>query len=473
MGEPAGLSLLSRREGEIAQAYGEGASYREIAERFCIAPSTVRTHVQKIYRKLGVSSKVELSGLLGAGRTSAPSPVLGVGRDALTIAVLRFNTLSGGEDCRWLAEAVGNDIITELTKFPDLSVAARSSSFRLPPNALSAQKTGALLGVRYIVEGSVQFAGDTIRVSAQLVDGSTGFHLWAERFSHQADKMAALQDECVRTIAATVFGRLKLAASERSARKPASDLSAIDYVLRGQSIQAAGKSDNLRAREAFQEAVKRDSSCTRGYVGLALSHIIAEFNAWDEPGPASLDAALYYAEQALASDHTDAKAHAVLGHIHGELRDFEAAERHLTRALMLNGSDSDTYAYFGVFKEQVGQPEAAVDYFLKAMDLNRFYPGWYLWKLGTAYYFAAEYGRALEPLRQAVARNHKFKRARLALAAAYAQADRPAEASGQVASLLAHHPDCSLRVEEELYYCWPGAMKEAWLQGLREAGLPE
>jgi tetratricopeptide (TPR) repeat protein len=125
----------------------------------------------------------------------------------------------------------------------------------------------------------------------------------------------------------------------------------------------------------------------------------------------------------------------------------------------------------GTFLQTTRRPREAIDSYLKAMRLSPYYPAWYVWKLGSAYFAVREYENALIPLKEALNRNPKFKRARLALAATYAQLDRIEEAGRQVEELLADHPDASIR--QELQLDTSDEEREHWLEGLRRAGLPE
>ncbi len=162
----------------------------------------------------------------------------------------------------------------------------------------------------------------------------------------------------------------------------------------------------------------------------------------------------------------------MLGNIYLSRLQYEDAKVHLERALKLNPNDADAYAFMGIFLQQTHKYREAFDSYRKAIRLNPYYPAWYVWKLGTAYYDARQYENAVLPLKEAINRNPKFKRAHLALAATYAQLDRIEEAGEQVEELLADHPDASLKQERQ-YETADVEWLEHWLEGLRKAGLPE
>ncbi len=207
-------------------------------------------------------------------------------QDALTlpdkpsIAVLPFNNMSGDPEQEYFSDGITEDIITELSRFRELFVIARNSSFSFRNKTVKVQQIAADLGVRYVLEGSVRAARDQIRVTAQLIDAETGHHIWSERYNREITDLFTLQDEIVQTVAGTVAGRLQLTAEDRAVRKPIESLEAYDYTLRGQSIIADTRENNLRARQAYEKAIELDPIFARAYVGLALSYNIEWFNHW-------------------------------------------------------------------------------------------------------------------------------------------------------------------------------------------------
>ncbi len=205
-------------------------------------------------------------------------------------------------------------------------------------------------------------------------------------------------------------------------------------------------------------------------MGLARSYVIEGLNHWWEPTDPPLDHALEYAAKAVSLDNTHSWAQLILGSVYVQRGEYEQANVHLERALELNPNDADAFALMGYYLDTIGKPGEAIDRYLAAMRLNPYYPAWYLWKLGGAFYSTRQYEKALIPLKEALNRNPKFKRARLALAATYAQLDRIEEAGRQVEELLADHPDAS--IEQELQSDTSAEEREHWLEGLRRAGLP-
>ncbi|MDH3690688.1 MAG: adenylate/guanylate cyclase domain-containing protein [Gammaproteobacteria bacterium] len=392
--------------------------------------------------------------------------------DKPSIAVLPFTNMSSDPEQEYFSDGITEDIITELSRFRELFVIARNSSFSYKGKAIKVQGIATDLGVRYVLEGSVRVAGDRIRITAQLIDAETGHHVWSERYNREITDLFALQDEIAQTVAGAVAGRLKLTAEDRAERKPIENLEAYDYALRGQSIIADTKENNLRARQAYEKAIELESTLTTAYVGLARSYIIESFNYWWDPNDRPLDHALEYAAKAVSLDNTDSKAQLILGSALISRAEYEEAKVHLERALELNPNDGDAFALMGVFLQATCKPQEAIDSYRKAMRLNPYYPAWYVLRLGSAYYDARQYEDALIPLKEAIERNPKFKQARLTLAATYAQLDRIEQARNQVERLLADHPDASIKQEGQ----WEFARDEwveHWIGALRKAGLPE
>jgi adenylate cyclase len=375
--------------------------------------------------------------------------------DKPSIAVLPFANMSSDREQDYFSDGITEDIITELSRFRELFVIARNSSFSYKGKAVKAQDIATDLGVRYVLEGSVRAAGDRIRITAQLVDGETGHHIWSERYDRDMPDLFALQDEVAHKVAGTVAGRLRLTAEDRAERKPIESLEALD-----------------RARQAYEKAIELDPASTKAYIGLARSYIIDGFNHWGDSDGCSLDKAREYAAKAVSLDNTDSRAQLILGSALVQRGEYEEAKVHLERSLALNPNDADAFAMMGYYLEGIGEPDGAVDCYRTAMRLNPYYPAWYLWKLGDVYFGAGQYEEALIPLKEALSRGPKLKRPRLTLAAAYAQLDRLEEAQREVGLLLADHPDASIEQERQSKFASDVA-RDHWIGALRKAGLPE
>ncbi len=393
-----------------------------------------------------------------------------------SLAVLPFANMSGDPAQEYFSDGVTEDIITELSRFRELLVIARNSSFTYKNKAVKTQDVAADLGVRYIVEGSVRTAGKRIRVTVQLIDAETGHHIWAERYDRELTDIFEVQDEITRTVASTVAGRVQFTVQANVARKRPDALNAYDLVLRGRSIVEDSKQKHLQAQQAYKKAVEIDPSYAQAHAGLAMGCLVALANHWTESDEVALDAGLEYASAAVALDHNDSYSQFLRGYFLMLTGRLEEAKIHLDRAVSLNPNDAHAINAIAHFLHCKGQLEQAIDWHLKAIRLNPYHPVWYLWHLGLTYYSARQYPAALETLQEAISRHPAFLFPRKALAATLAQLGRLNEAQAVVEALLVDHPDASMsRGDVYVLGIAPDSQEWSthWIEGLRKAGMPE
>jgi TolB-like protein len=198
--------------------------------------------------------------------------------DKPSIAVLPFENLSGDPKQERLADGITEDIITDLSRFRELFVIARNSTFVYKDRPTDVRQIALELGVQYVLEGSLQFDDDRVRITAQLVDATTGSHVWSERYDRTLDDIFAIQDEVTRTIAASLAGQhgiVARATRETARRKPANSLRAYEnYTLGMEHKHRFAEADNNKARELFLRAIALDPNFARAYVGLAMTHSV-------------------------------------------------------------------------------------------------------------------------------------------------------------------------------------------------------
>ena len=219
-----------------------------------------------------------------------------------SIAVLAFTNLSGDPEQEYFAGGVVDDIITELSRFSELFVIARNSSFHYKGKAVDVHQVGRELGVRYVLEGSVRRSGDRIRITAQLIDATTGAHRWAERYDRTLEDIFAVQDEVVRTIVTILAAHVRKAETERTHTKPPSNRQAYDYYLQAaESFNSFTTSFNVEdvyeARRLLQLSITLDANYARSYALLANTHDAVYLNRYDSDylNPAVLDLAHQFA----------------------------------------------------------------------------------------------------------------------------------------------------------------------------------
>jgi TolB-like protein len=313
------------------------------------------------------------------------------------IAVLPFANLSGDEAQSYFAQGLAEDIITQLSRFPSLDVIARNSSFAFAGKDAPIAKIANDLSVGYLLEGSVRSAGETLRVTAQLIDGATERHLWADKYDVGRAQLFEVQDDIASHVVGALAIKIDDAVLERARHAPHESLKAYDLWLRGHDLLHRGTvAADDEARALFEQALKIDPHYARAYVGLSLSHFnewsCQAWDKWDEKEKAAYETA----RRAIELDDDDPMAHAILGKILLYRRQFAEAERHMERALALNPNDTEVMALIGLSFAYLGRAEEGVALCRNAMRLNPFHPEWYVGSLAFALFFARRLEEALE-----------------------------------------------------------------------------
>jgi len=358
-----------------------------------------------------------------------------------SIAVLPFNNLSGDPEQEYFSDGITNDIITELSKFHELFVIASNSVFVYKGKPVKAQEVNQELGARYILEGSVQRVDQKVRVNAQLVDATTGLHLWAERYDRDLEDLFAVQDEILHTIVTTLAVKIDAEERARVMRKDTSSLKAYDYVLRGREyLSRVTRSETMQARQLFEKAIEIDPRYAAAYVGLGRSHLNLFLNGWTEFPDRALQQAHDFAQKALSLDETNASAHALLGVIYRYRMQYDLAIRESERALELNPNDARIHASLGTIMNYLGRPDDAIQKLETALRLDpKMIPAYYM-HLGLAYYLKRRYDDAISTLNRGLGWYPDFVFIHIPLAAAYAQAGRREEAERAAAQVLRLNP---------------------------------
>jgi len=397
-----------------------------------------------------------------------------------SIAVLPFNNMSGDAEQEYFSDGITEDIITELSRFHDLFVIARHSSFAFKKQALDIADISQKLGVQYIVEGSVRKSAGRVRVTAQLIEVATGSHLWAERYDRELEDIFAVQDEVVRTITATLVGKVGLAHRDRAQNKLPSNMDAYDWFVQGRELYNTTTSDdNFKACAMFEKAVSLDPKFAAAYALLAQVHLRDWITFWKEPLETSYDLVWKNARKSIELDDTDSVTQSSLGYAYLFKGDHDQAFTHLNRALELNPGDTDALIFMSRYELLSGRPELAIK---RIAEANRYNPfGKYNWSLGTAYYAMRRYDEAKVKLQSL----HSPAEIMLVwMAAVYAQEGDIEKAKGQAAKVVANVEEKLNLLGAPLPQNWLGFVDERWpfkhsedrehfLGGLRKAGLTE
>ncbi len=258
--------------------------------------------------------------------------------------MLPFTNMSGDPEQEYFSDGITEDIITELSRFRSLFVIARNSSFTYKGQAVKAQEIGADLGVQYLVEGSVRKSGDRVRITVQLVEAATGNHVWAHRYDRDLEDIFAVQDEVTQSIVATLPGRLEQADAERAERKHPDNMTAYDYVLRGnQYLSRLKPEDNAEARRMYEKAISLDPHYAHAHARLSVAYFDSVY-IWSMNGSAKANS-LEFARKAQDLDSNDSWSHASLGRALFLHKEDRQAEIHLKKAIELNPNEADTAAF--------------------------------------------------------------------------------------------------------------------------------
>jgi TolB-like protein/tetratricopeptide (TPR) repeat protein len=312
---------------------------------------------------------------------------------AATIAFAPFDNLSGNPTEDYFARGFVEDVATELSRFGTLEV--------LHPNAVwaSLMRGGdsSRVQANHIVHGSVRRAGDSVRVSVQLVEVADGRQIWADRYDATATDLHAVQDAIAARIARTLAVQVDEARLGVARRAPLANLDVYDCWLRGLEFIRKGTVEaDAEARRYFERALEIDPAYARAYAGLSLSH----FNEWSCQAWAQWDEkerlAHEYAQRAAALDQSDAMVQVVLGRILVYRRRYDEAAHHLERALLLNPNDTEVLVHAGLCRAYLGDPDAALAAANKAMRLNPAYPPWYAAPAGLALFMLGRDRECLE-----------------------------------------------------------------------------
>jgi TolB-like protein len=268
----------------------------------------------------------------GGERERRPTAGRALSPEKPAIAVLPFVNMSGDPEQEYFSDGITEDIITELSRFRSLHVIARNSAFAFKGKAAKVQETAKELGAAYVVEGSVRRVGARIRITAQLIEAAGGTHLWAERYDRPAEEVFAIQDDVVRTVAATLAGRLEAAGAEGLRRRPTASLSAYECVLRGNALPVGDPVLEPIAHQLFEQAVALDPDYAMAHAQLAISYA----KQWEDNMSGSskeLDRAFELAMRAVSLDPQEIVCHTALGYIQLCRRRHDEAEFHARKAV--------------------------------------------------------------------------------------------------------------------------------------------
>jgi adenylate cyclase len=392
--------------------------------------------------------------------------------DKPSIAVLPFTNMSDDPQQEYFSDGITEEIITALSKVPDLSVIARNSSFTYKGKSVSIPVVGRELGVRYVLEGSVRKASNKVRVTAQLIDAQTNNHLWAERYDRDLEDIFALQDEITMKILTAVRVELTEGEQARLYGKRARNLDSFMKVLEGRPyFYRFSRESNLQARQMFAEAIALEPENAHAFTMLGWTYLMEVWFGSSESPSKAVDRVVELAQNALSLDDTIDSPHSLLAHVYLLKRQFEMAIAEAERAVALSPNGADAQAHLGMILNYAGRREAAIASLKKAMRLNPIPPNWYLFSLGEAYCFAGEHEEALAAYEQVLRGYPEDIRALIGSTAIYSLLGRKEEARAQAAQILTMEPKFSLESFVKTLPFKNKADAELLFDSLHKAGL--
>ncbi len=469
-----GINIAARLEA-LAEAGGicvSAAVRDQLRDKRAFAFEDLGEHtVKNIIRPLRVY-RLMLNAATGAAPPAAAALAL---PDRPSIAVLPFTNMSADAEQEYFADGIVEDIVTALSRFKELFVIARNSSFAYKGRAVDIQQVARELGVSYVLEGSVRKAGARVRITGQLIDAATRVHLWADRFDGAVEDVFAFQDRITESVVGALVPTLRQAEIERARRKPPASLDAYDYVLRALPLVIANTvAEAEPAAKLLEEALRLRPDYA--YAHALVAHAYGQLFR-SAVGPARDEArlrAVTHARQALRLGADDGSVLALAGFILSVAdKDIGGARAALDRAVMLNPNSATAFTYRALVLVLAGESEPAIDDARRALRLSPLDPHSYLPQMAMliAHLWRREYDEAVTAGRQAIELAPRFPMSYAWLIVAECERGRTAEAERLVKRLAAVLPDFTPTTLATLFETFPDPIASKCIAVLQSAGL--
>ena len=441
----------------------------EAAEVLRIQPKFT---LDKFKKKLTYKREVDRERFLGALHMAGipdkpPLPL----PDKPSIAVLPFDNLSRDPKQEYLADGISENIISALSKISKMFVIARNSTFTYKGKPVKVQQVSRELGVRYVLEGSVQKAGDQLRVTAQLIDATTGNHLWSERYDRELKDIFALQDDITKKIITALQVKLTEGEQARTASKGTNNLDAyLKFLQSIETMRRFNRESNALAKQLAEEAVALDPKYAPAYRALGAAHQMDVWLGTSKSPKQSLAKAMELVQKAIALDDTYAEAYSSLGFLYVMTEQHDKAVAAAEHGVALNPNSADAHMFLGHTLRFAGRYEESIPEYKIAIRLNPIPPNNYLFGIATSYAQTGQYEEAITWGKKAVRQNPNDFLAQIILTGILSSSGRDEEARAQAAEVLRIQPKFSL---EKWAKRVKGPNKEKIIDNLRKAGLPE
>jgi TolB-like protein len=397
--------------------------------------------------------------------------------DKPSITVLPFHNLSGDPEQEYFADGVVEDIISALSRLRWLFVIARNSSFTFKGRDVDAQGVGRELGVRYVLEGSVRKSGNRVRITGQLIDATSGAHIWAERFEGSLDDLFTLQDQITESVVGAIAPQLERAEIERAKRKPPENLDAYDHYLRAMAKLHSGSREAIeQALPMFYKTIELDPEFASAYGMAAWCHFWRKLNGWMVDRPAEIAEGIRLARLAVTLGRDDAVALTRGGHALAHLAgDVDGGIALLDRARLLNPNLAPAWFLGGILRALRGENEAAIKDLNHAVRLSPLDPEMFRMQIGMAiaHFFAGDFDATVGFSEKALGNLPSLLISAALVAASHALSGRMEKAGLAMARLQALNPDLRLSNLKDWMPIQRPEDLARLVEGLRLAGLPE
>jgi adenylate cyclase len=440
----AGLRSVLRRRSETAQATAPGATATELAPAASEAPAA------------------DLDPLTVPGFEGRPA-----------IAVLPFDNLSGDPEQEYFADGFADELITLLSALPEFPVIARNSSFTYKGKPVDVKQIGRELGVHYVVEGSVRKTNDRIRITAQLIDATTGGHVWAETYDRHLRDIFEIQDEITEAIAGSMGFALLESEAKRAIHKEPQNLDARDFRMRGNwHMLKSTKEDNRKAQALFRQAIELDPEYAEAFSDLAFSHYFDNLRQWTDSPARSLTEQLEAAENCLRLDNTHPWGHWALAWVHSLSGQRDQAIAAAELAVEFLPSFAEGHQALGLFLIMTGRYDEGIAHQEKAIRLapKTILTSYCMHCISLGHFGAGRYEKSVEWEQRALQRTPDYWISLGTLTSSYAHLGRMEEARSTLEKMLRANPDYSEDGFRMIFAIADADYVERWLGGIRKAG---
>ena len=468
--------VLAQRLEQLAAPGGvciQGAAYDTVPKRL---PFAYRDMGERELKGFQQTVRVFSVHPENAPRATPPEPNAGAdspeSSGKLSIVVLPFTNMSGDVEQEYFSDGITEDIITELSRYRELLVAARNSAFTYKGKAVNVQEVGRELSVAYVLEGSVRKAGNRVRVTAQVIDAVSGTHVWAERYDRDLDDIFAVQDELTRAIVSVLPARVHRSLIDSASHKPTTDLTAYDLYLRGRWLYDQSAGEDAQALELLEQAIKIDPKCAHAYAALAEAYSYSQYSLRN-PLPDYDRKAKAYIEKALSNAENNAWIHATAAKLYTSAHEHKLARIHADKAVALNRNDVTVINAYGFVLSNSGEKTESLAWLQEARRLDPLSPAVWLEDLAECHYMLGNYEEAIDLyLSWRNAPLHTYTH----LAACYVQLGRMTETREAVANYEREKPadaDFPRYAAAHRRLCLLQEDADHWMEGYRKAGLLE